>query len=159
MYNPNILEECKKKALFSCTHSIGGPFGAAVVKNGLIVEVQTNTVLSSKDPTSHAEINAIRSASIKLETYDLSGCELYTTGFPCPMCLGAIMWSNIKKVYVSGTLEDAATIGFKDNFIYETIDKLNKKCYNNNVLDIEFKDREQALELYKKYEENKGIIY
>lgn len=159
MYNPKIMEECKRKALFSCTHNTGGPFGAAVVKNGSVIDIRTNTVLSSNDSTAHAEINAIRAANVTLGTYDLSDCEIYATGFPCPMCLGAIMWANIKKVYVSGTLEDAEKIGFKDNFIYDTIDKLNKKCYNNNVLDIEFKDREQALELYSKYEENKGIIY
>ena len=159
MYNPEIMKQCFKIALFTSTHNIGGPFGAAVVKDGQIVESGSNSVIQSKDPTCHAEMNVIRQACIRLGTYDLSDCELYATGYPCPMCLGAIMWANIKKVYVSGTLEDAEKVGFKDKFIYETIDKLKNMCYNNNELVMEFHNNELAKDLYKTYALNNGIIY
>lgn len=159
MYNPKIMKECQIKASITSIHGRGGPFGAAVVKNGEIISIHSNSVISSKDPTAHAEVNAIRQACIKLGTYNLSDCELYATGFPCPMCLGAIMWANIQKVYISGLLEDAEKIGFKDDFIYKTIDKINKMCYNNSVVDLEFHDREIAQELYKTYQENQGTIY
>lgn len=159
MYNTIIMKECSNFAKRTSSHSIGGPFGAAIVKDGKIIAVRSNSVLSTNDPTAHAEINAIRAASLELGTYDLSDCELYATGFPCPMCLGAIMWSGIKKVYVSGLLEDAEAIGFKDKHIYETIDKINKMCYNINELDIEFHDRDIAKTLYNQYQENNKTIY
>ena len=159
MYNKKVMDESARVALFGCTHNIGGPFGAAIVRNGEIISVRSNTVLQTNDPTAHAEVNAIRDASLKLNTYDLSNCELYATGYPCPMCLGAIMWSGIKKVYISGMLEDAEKIGFKDKFIYETIDNLKNSCYNKNVLEMEFFDREIAQNLYEKYEKSSGTIY
>lgn len=159
MYDVSIMNKCAKDATFTSKHNIGGPFGAAIVKDGKTICVRSNSVLSTHDPTAHAEINAIRAASLELKTYDLSGCELYATGYPCPMCLGAIMWANIKKVYISGTLEDAENIGFKDKFIYETIDKLQKMCYNINGLDIEFHDRNIAQTLYQNYKNNQHTIY
>ena len=159
MYNDNIMKTTSKHALLGCSHNKGGPFGACVVKDGNIVSLDYNSVLVDKDPTAHAEVNAIRNASKKLETYDLSNCELYATGYPCPMCLGAIMWAGIKKVYVSGLLEDAEKIGFKDKIIYETIDNLKDLCYNTNNLELEFVDRSIAQTLYDKYEKQKGIIY
>lgn len=159
MYKKDIMKDCSKTALFTCSHGMGGPFGAAVVKDGKVISNRSNSVLETKDPTAHAEVNAIRAASLALGTYDLSDCELYATGFPCPMCLGAIMWAGIKKVYVSGMLEDAESIGFKDKFIYETIDKLNDLCYTTNNLDIEFHDRDIAQELYQSYEQTQGTIY
>lgn len=159
MYNVNIMKTTSKHALLGCSHNKGGPFGACVVKDGNIISLDYNSVLVDKDPTAHAEVNAIRNASKKLETYDLSNCELYATGYPCPMCLGAIMWAGIKKVYVSGLLEDAEKIGFKDKIIYETIDNLKDLCYNTNNLELEFVDRTFAQTLYDKYEKQKGIIY
>lgn len=159
MYNPEIMKECAQSALFGCKHSMGGPFGAAVVKNGRVISVRHNSVLSTLNPTAHAEMNAICAACTYLGTYDLSDCEIYATGYPCPMCLGAIMWAGIKKVYVSGLLEDAESIGFKDKFIYDTIDNLNNSCYNMNELDIEFHDRNLAQNLYSEYENQKGTIY
>ena len=159
MYNNEFMIEAADSAKFGSKHHMGGPFGAVIVKEGKVVTVQHNSVLLTNDPTSHAEVNAIRAAAINLGTYDLSDCELYATGFPCPMCLGAIMWAGIKKVYVSGTLEDAEKIGFKDRKIYDAIDKLNKLCYNINVLDIEFQNNELAKTLYSEYEKQEGIIY
>ena len=106
----------------------GGPFGACVVKDGKVISVGSNLVLKNNDPTAHAEIVAIRRACRKLKTYDLSGCELYATSYPCPMCLSAIIWANIKKVYYGTDLRDAEKIGFRDDFIYNFI-KNDKKMF------------------------------
>jgi len=99
----------------------GGPFGAVVVKGGEIVGRGNNHVLANNDPTAHAEVMAIRDACKNLETYDLAGCELYTSCQPCPMCLSATIWANIKKVYYGNTADDAAEIGFRDQDIYDFI--------------------------------------
>jgi guanine deaminase len=99
----------------------GGPFGAVVVKDGKIVGESYNRVTSTNDPTAHAEVMAIRDACKNLETFDLSGCELYTSCEPCPMCLGAIYWAKFDKVYYGNTREDAAKSGFNDSFIYDEI--------------------------------------
>ena len=129
----------------------GGPFGAVVVKDGKIIGKGDNKVLVKNDPTCHAEIEAIRDASKNLNTYDLSGCELYTSCYPCPMCLSAIIWSNIKKVYYGNTKEDAADIGFRDDFIYDFIGKLSENKIDNNVLELESMDREQTIEEFNKF--------
>ena len=97
----------------------GGPFGAVIVKDGAIVGEGWNEVLRSNDPTAHAEVVAIRNASRLLETYDLSGCEIYSSCEPCPMCLGAIYWSRIGRVYFAVNRHDAAGIEFRDEHIYE----------------------------------------
>ena len=99
----------------------GGPFGAIIVKEGKIIAQGKNQVTSTNDPTAHAEIVAIREACRILETFQLSGCELYTSCEPCPMCLGAIYWARLDKVYYSNTKVDAAQIGFDDQFIYEEL--------------------------------------
>lgn len=97
----------------------GGPFGAIVVKDGRIVSRGSNRVTLANDPTAHAEVNAIRQAAATLGTFDLSGCELYTSCEPCPMCLGAIYWAHIDKVYYGCTKADAKEAGFDDSFIYD----------------------------------------
>jgi tRNA(Arg) A34 adenosine deaminase TadA len=99
----------------------GGPFGAVILKDGEIIAKAHNRVLLSNDPTAHAEVNAIREASQKLERFDLSDCVLYTTCMPCPMCLGAIMWARIGTVYYGATEEDAAKGGFDDLRFYEIL--------------------------------------
>ena len=99
----------------------GGPFGAVIVKDEKIISTGVNRVTSNIDPTAHAEVNAIRKASRKLRTFDLSGCEIYTSCEPCPMCLGAIYWAHIEKMYYGNTKSDAKNIGFDDSFIYEEI--------------------------------------
>ena len=101
----------------------GGPFGAVVVRDGAVVGEGWNEVLRSKDPTAHAEVVAIRHACRKLATYDLSGCEVYASCEPCPMCLGAIYWARIGRVYYSVNRRDAAGIEFLDEFIYEELGK------------------------------------
>ena len=101
----------------------GGPFGAVIVRDGAIVGEGWNEVLRSNDPTAHAEVVAIRNACRALGTYDLSGCEIYASCEPCPMCLGAIYWSRIRQVYFSIGRHDAAGIEFRDEFIYEELAK------------------------------------
>lgn len=99
----------------------GGPFGAVIVKNGEIIGEGWNQVTSTSDPTAHAEIVAIRHACEKLGTFHLEGCVIYTSCEPCPMCLGAIYWAKLEKIFYSCTRKDAASIGFADDFIYEEI--------------------------------------
>ena len=97
----------------------GGPFGAVIAKNGEIISTGVNRVTATNDPTAHAEVNAIRSAAALLGTFDLSGCVIFTSCEPCPMCLGAIYWAHIDKIFFANTKKDAKSIGFDDSFIYE----------------------------------------
>jgi len=138
----------------------GGPFGACVVKDGKIIGKGINRVIKDNDPTAHAEVVAIRNACKTIKSHDLSGCELYTSCYPCPMCLSAIIWANIKKVYYGNTKEDAANIGFRDDYIYEYINKLTNNISDKKVLDLKSLNREQAIEVFKRYEEDKDkIVY
>ena len=120
----------------------GGPFGAVIVKDTQIVASAHNKVLISKDPTAHAEINAIREASSTLKSFDLSDCVLYTTCMPCPMCLGAIFWARIKTVYYGATEDDATRGGFDDKIFYEM---LNDK---KNYLHLEQIDQKENAKLF-----------
>lgn len=97
----------------------GGPFGAVIVRNGLLVSIGRNQVTAKNDPTAHAEIEAIRAACEYLNTYQLTGCELYTSSEPCPMCLGAIYWARLNTIYYAASSKDAAKIGFEDEYIYQ----------------------------------------
>ncbi|MCC8155623.1 MAG: nucleoside deaminase [Tannerellaceae bacterium] len=100
----------------------GGPFGAVIVKDNEIIATGMNRVTDSCDPTAHAEVSAIRNACAKLHTFDLSGCEIYTSCEPCPMCLGAIYWARLDKMYYGNTKTDAKHIGFDDSFIYDELE-------------------------------------
>ncbi|WNC15520.1 nucleoside deaminase [Brevibacillus brevis] len=115
------MEKAVQLALENVLQSRGGPFGAIVVKEGRIVGAGSNEVTTKNDPTAHAEVQAIREACRQLGTFQLSDCELYTSCEPCPMCLGAIYWARPKAVYFACTKQDAAKIGFDDQFIYEQI--------------------------------------
>lgn len=101
----------------------GGPFGAVIAKNGEIVAAASNSVTLLNDPTAHAEVACIRQACQKLNTFDLSGCTIYTSCEPCPMCLGAIYWAHIDRIYYANNRTDAADIGFDDDFIYQELEK------------------------------------
>lgn len=125
----------------------GGPFGAVIVKNGKIVGIGNNKVLLKNDPTAHAEITAIRDACKNLNTYDLTGCMIYSTSEPCPMCLSAIIWSNIKEVYYATTRLEVARIGFRDNLIYDYLENKNKNVIK--IKKIENKDCKELLNNYK----------
>jgi len=126
----------------------GGPFGCTIVKNSKIIAEGINKVTSSNDPTAHAEIVAIRNACQKLQTFNLSGVELYTSCEPCPMCLSAIYWSHIDKIYYGNTRLDAAKIGFDDNFIYDelTIDLYKRKIPLKQIY------QKEALIAFKEWE-------
>ena len=129
--------------------NIGGPFGACIVKDGKIIGRGSNHVLKNNDPTAHAEVMAIRDACKNINSYDLSGCELYTSCYPCPMCFSAIIWANIDTIYYGNTKEDAENIGFRDKYIYDTISKIN------DGKDIELKlkciDREETIKTFNEY--------
>ena len=138
----------------------GGPFGACVVKEGKIIGKGSNHVLAHNDPTAHAEIMAIRDACKNINSYDLSGAELYTSCYPCPMCLSAIIWSNIKKVYYGNTKEDAANIGFRDDFIYSFIKNLTDDSSDSSILQLENMDREETIKSFNEFmEKNDRTIY
>ena len=100
----------------------GGPFGAVIARDGEIIATGVNRVTANCDPTAHAEVSAIRAAAAKLGTFDLSGCEIYTSCEPCPMCLGAIYWAHLDRMYYGNNKNDAAAIGFDDSFIYEELE-------------------------------------
>lgn len=125
-FDTKMMELSAKEAMRGMTLGRGGPFGAVVVREGRVVSKASNEVLRTNDPTMHAEINAIRKASKKLGTFDLSGCVLYSSCMPCPMCLAAIKWANIKTVYYGATAKDADAIGFRDEIFYGelNIDKI-----------------------------------
>ena len=126
---------------------LGGPFGAVITdKDGNVISIASNTVLKDNDPTAHAEINAIRMASKKLNTYNLKDCILYATGYPCPMCLSAIIWSGIKNVYFGTTLEEAEKLGFRDDFIYNFI-----KNKNEETLKLKQLDHDKCIKLFEEY--------
>jgi len=117
-------EELMRKAIVLAEENVangGGPFGAVIARNGEIIATGVNRVTAEHDPTAHAEVSAIRAACKKLGTFDLSGCEIYTSCEPCPMCLGAIYWAHIDKMYYGNDKADAKRIGFDDSFIYEEI--------------------------------------
>ena len=150
------MEIAKELAEDNLKTNAGGPFGACVVKNGEIIGKGSNNVISHKDPTAHAEIMAIRDACKNINSYDLSDCELYTTCYPCPMCLSAIIWSNIKKVYYGNTKEDAQAIGFRDELIYEYI----KNKSNNELLDLKCIDRDETIKAFETFNrQNDKTIY
>jgi len=119
-------EELMRKAILLSEQNIitgGGPFGAVIAtKEGEIVATGVNRVTSNCDPTAHAEVNAIRAAAAKLKTFNLSGYEIYTSCEPCPMCLGAIYWARLDKIFYGNNKTDAKNIGFDDSFIYDELD-------------------------------------
>jgi len=136
----------------------GGPFGAIIVKDNKIISKATNSVTSDFDPSAHSEINAIRKACKKLKTHDLSGCTIYTSCEPCPMCLGAIYWANIREVYYSCSRSDTALIDFEDAFMYLSI-------YREMIKDQSFQKikkiqllRQEALVAFNLWEKSENKI-
>lgn len=126
----------------------GGPFGAVIVQNGVIVGRGNNQVTSTNDPTAHAEIVAIRDACKQLNTFELNDCVIYTTCEPCPMCLAAIYWTHINKIFYGSTKLDAANINFDDSFIYDEIMKNNAE----RKLNMEQISRDQTIELFNEWQ-------
>lgn len=131
----------------------GGPFGAVIVKDGKIIGRGHNRVLINKDCTCHGEMEAIRDASKNIQSFDLSGAVLYTTAAPCPMCKGAILWSNISKVYYGCNTEDTDNIGFRDEVFYE-----NWNNHQGNDFGEEL-ERDECLKLFEDYSKNSHELY
>ena len=144
-------EQLMRRAIALSIESVNsgeGPFGAVIARNGEIVAEGSNNVTLHHDPTAHAEVSAIREACRKLETFDLSGCDIYTSCEPCPMCLGAIYWAHIDKIYYANDRRDAADIGFDDDFIYQEIAlKPTERTKPSEIL-----LREEAIEAFKQWE-------
>ncbi len=132
----------------------GGPFGAVIVKDGKVIAQGVNRVTSNNDPTAHAEVNAIRKAAEALGTYDLSGCEIYSSCEPCPMCLGAIYWARLDKLYYANTKQDAKDIDFDDSFIYEELDLPIEK---RKIPTIQILSKE-AIQAFNKWKEKEDKI-
>ncbi len=140
------MKLAKDLSLENLKTNAGGPFGAVIVKDNKIIGKGSNNVLKNNDPTAHAEIMAIRDACNNIGSYDLNGCTLYTSCYPCPMCLSAIIWSNIKEVYYGNTKEDAEKIGFRDNFIYEYL-----KEFSTDTITMKQIDRDETIKVFNEY--------
>lgn len=141
-------EELMQRAIELSINSVrngGGPFGAVIAREGEIIAEGSNGVTIYNDPTAHAEVTAIRKACEKLSTFDLTGCEIYTSCEPCPMCLGAIYWAHLDKIYYANDRKDAADIGFDDDFIYQEIEV--KPQYRKKPSEILM--REEGLEAFR----------
>lgn len=150
-----FMKIAKERSINGCRNHEGGPFGAVIVdKEGNVIAEGNNRVLCDLDPTAHAEVTTIREACKKLKTYDLSNYILYTSCEPCPMCLSAIIWSNIKEVYYGCTKEDAGNIGFRDDIIYKYLEGKNK-----DLINLKQMDRDECIEAFNEYSKNNGIIY
>ena len=146
-YNKKFMLEAIRIANEN-TQNQGGPFGAVIVKDGEIIAASGNTVTLDNDPTAHAEVNTIRKACKQLGTFNLEGCEIYSSCEPCPMCLSAIYWAHIDKLYYATTKDDAASIGFDDSFIY---DQLELK-YEDRSIKCEHFMRSDALRAFRKWD-------
>lgn len=139
----NYMEQAINEAYEGINNNHGGPFGAVIVKDGKVVGKGHNMVLISHDPTMHGEVAAIRDACNNLKTHNLAGATLYTTAYPCPMCMGAALWAGIGKIIYACNVNDTANIGFKDEDFYEAI--------SNGTVDVVNENREQGLELFSDY--------
>ncbi len=127
----------------------GGPFGAVIVKEGKVIATGSNNVTRHNDPTAHAEISAIRAACQKVQDFNLAGCEIYSSCEPCPMCLSAIYWAGISKIYFANTRDDAKEIGFDDSFIYDQIPLAPRE----RTIPSEEMMREKALHVFRLWQE------
>lgn len=147
-----MIEDYMKRAIKRSCDNVkngGGPFGAVIVKDGKIIAEGTNLVTINNDPTAHAEVVAIRNAAAYLNDFNLSGCEIYTSCEPCPMCLSAIYWARIDKIWYANTKTDAKNIGFDDSFIYEEV----SKPLEERKIPIKQFLRNEGLEAFKLWKE------
>jgi guanine deaminase len=134
----------------------GGPFGAVITRNGEMIAERANQVTSTKDPTAHAEVNAIRAACEKLGVFELPGCEIYTSCEPCPMCLGAIYWARLSHIYFASVAADAARVGFDDSLIYREM----AQPHSQRAIPMVQMMREEALAAFRAWEEKPNkIVY
>lgn len=148
MTDKEAMDEAVKEAYDGINGGDGGPFGTVIVKDGKIIGRGHNCVIKKQDPTCHGEIEAIRNACKNQKSFDLSGSILYTTAQPCPMCLGAILWANIGKVFQGCNISDTGKIGFRDDKFYDFING------NGNLLEIKELEREKCLKLFDDYDKS-----
>ncbi|MCD4772114.1 MAG: nucleoside deaminase [Bacteroidales bacterium] len=154
--NNEFMKRAIELAKENANSTNGGPFGAVVVKDGKIIGEGFNSVTTNNDPTAHAEINAIRDACKNLKSYQLDECEIYASSEPCPMCLGAIYWARVKKIYYACSLEEAKNHNFDDVFIYDEFEKPREK----RLIPSEQIMQKEGLEIFKKWKNNdKKIEY
>jgi tRNA(Arg) A34 adenosine deaminase TadA len=132
----------------------GGPFGAVIVRDGEVIATGTNRVTANNDPTAHAEVNAIRSACAKEGTFKLEGCTCYTSCEPCPMCLAALYWAGVERIFYGNTKDDAKAINFDDSFIYDEI----AKPYAKRAIPIINIMREEAISAFKMWEKSEDKV-
>ena len=149
-----FMDEAIRLSFETMRNNTGGPFGAVVVKDGKIIARGYNKVISSNDPTAHAEVVAIREACKVLNTFQLDGCEIYTSCEPCPMCMAAIYWARPERVYYANSKTDAAQIGFDDNFIYEEL----ALPYQNRSIPLKRIKEKDALEAFKEWEKKSDKV-
>jgi len=142
-----FMQVAIEEAMIGISHNDGGPFGAVVVKEGKIIGRGHNRVAKNNDPTCHGEMEAIRNACQNIADFDLSGADIYTTGQPCVMCLGAILWANINKIYFGCTIAENDMIGFRDEVFNDTL-KLNTDKIQDKFVQI---DHEECLRLFKHF--------
>ena len=149
-----FMKKAIRLSILNVEKGNGGPFGTVIVKDGKVIARGVNSVTLTNDPTAHAEIVAIRKACKALKTFQLAGCDIYTSCEPCPMCLAAIYWARPDRIFFAGSKEDAAAINFDDKLIYDEIAKpiAERKIFTQQVL------REQALEAFKKWSESPNKI-
>ncbi len=150
MTHEALMREAIRLSLENVKNGIGGPFAALVARNGEIVATGTNQVTTLNDPTAHAEVTAIRNACRSLQTFELRGCDLYTTCEPCPMCLGAIYWARLERIYFGNTRTDAANIGFDDAFIYDEI----PRDFSARKIPIQQLLRDEALAAFRAWQQS-----
>jgi tRNA(Arg) A34 adenosine deaminase TadA len=143
----HFMQEAVKCSHYAIDNKIGGPFGCVIVRDNQIIARAWNTVTTTNDPTAHAEVNCIRKACQELNDFKLDGCSLYTSCEPCPMCLAAIYWARIEKIYFGNSRIDAANIDFDDNFLYEEIKTPNEE----RKIPIVQIGREDAIKAFEKW--------
>lgn len=155
MYSSKMMKLAIQQAEQNVSGGDGGPFGAVIVRGDEVIARGHNRVLAAHDPTAHGEIVAIRAAGQRLGTHDLSECELYTNSMPCPMCLSAIIWANIKQVYYGNSATDAANIGFRDDAIYQYI----QAGLRGDTLTLTQRDRALTLPTFIAYQNKNNTLY
>ncbi|HJR76809.1 MAG TPA: nucleoside deaminase [Nitrospiraceae bacterium] len=157
-FNKELIENFMRRAIELSRQGMeagdGGPFGAVVVKGEKIIGEGWNRVIVTKDPTAHGEVVAIRAATRSLSDFNLKGCDLYTSAHPCPMCLGAIYWARIDRIYYANGGKDAAAIGFDDEFIYQ---QLSRPPHQRQVPEVQVL-AEEAVQVFKSYAANPDRI-
>jgi tRNA(Arg) A34 adenosine deaminase TadA len=151
----NFMEKAIDISRQKMNENKGGPFGAVIVQKGMVVGRGWNKVTSTNDPTAHAEISAIRDACVQLKTFNLSGCEMYTSCEPCPMCLGAIYWARISKIWYANTAQDAAIVaGFDDEDFYQ---EFSKSTTERRIPSVQI-EREKAIKVFEEWREKENKI-